>query len=322
MQFNVLLPQTTLKLWGINLHKDAIIRQFPFVKRKKFEEGIAETLYQLNSLIIRHVGHDIRFEANDLNQHQTYKNNEVFYDAHLLNLRNYYFKNNPTNIGIIDYATHGHKTLLYSDIKYPVEFLRATKRNLQLKQIFNPIKIISWDDYAKQRQNELIRFGWHNIFCDSKKISNLSKTFLELNLSNLEHISKMDLNKDILLILPHSTDSLQKLRTKLMQLYSNLEFRKDFEKADIILVKNHRISMSHFPNEFIFKDKKIFCFTTNFMKLLPAEILIQGLRNIKVVSVNSSSIYSNPPKKLYFMNQQIEMDKKGYGLMRKRLNLK
>jgi hypothetical protein len=321
MQYNVLLPQTTLKLWGIDLGKDVLIRQYLYVSRHNFDEGISETIYHLNSLIVGHINHDINFETKSLQQYLPNKNHEVFYDAHLLNLHRYYFKDNPSSIGIIDYATHGHKTLVYKDIKYPVEFLRAIKRNIILKQNFNPTKIISWDDYAKQRQHKLVAFGWQNIFCDSEKISKLSKTFLEMNKSNFEYLSQIDLNKNILLILPHSTDTWQNLLVKLSNLYNELDFRRDFEKADYIFVKNHRININNFPNELTLKGKKILCFTTNLVRLLPAEILIHGLKNIKVISVNSSSIYSSPPKNFYFMNQQIEMDKKAYGLMRRRLNL-
>ena len=216
----------------------------------------------------------------------------------------------------------GQRTLLSSDLRYPVEFSRAVKRNLKFKKKFAPKSIIHWDDYALKREKNLVNFGWENIFCDTNRIILNAKSFLKNNISQIDELKSINLSDKIMLILPHSSDSVENLFLQLSTLLKNPKFLYDFHSADHIFIKNHRTSMNLFPSLVTFAGRKIHCFQSNFMKLLPVEILFLGLSNIVIASVNSASIYSNQTNSFYFIPKQTKIDKNSFGLMRKRFKLK
>lgn len=321
MEINLLLPQTAIRLWGINVEKNTYINQFKYISRRPFDADIEETIYIMNTLILEelYLTKNLKFISKKINQ-SDFSDNSI-YDCHLLNLEKYYFTIHPKAVSIIDYSSLGQRSLLLNDIQFPIEFSRATKRNLALRRKFSPKSIIHWDDYALKNKRFLIPFGWDNIFCDTKNIASVSNRFLKRNLSKIDEISTLSLSDKILLILPHSSDALEDFYNHLAVLFLDPEFKCHFESADYIFVKQHRTSLIVFPGEITFGGKKIFCFQSKFMKLLPVEILLLGLSNIVIASVNSSSVYSNQSKPFYFITKQTNHDKKGFGLMRKRLKI-
>ena len=321
MEINLLLPQSAIRLWGINLGENAYVNQLKYISRHSFDVDIEETIYRINSLILNEINlsRNLTFISSKINISDF--SEEAIYDCHLLNLNKYYFTTRPKAVNILDYSTLGQRSLLLNDFRYPLEFSRAFKRNITLQRKFSPKSIIHWDDYAFKNKNSLIHFGWENIFCDTEDIVTISKSFLKRNLSEISEISFLNQSNKILFILPHSTDTIQDLYNHLSVLLLNPEFKSVYETADYIFVKQHRTSLHSFPSEITLAGKAIFCFQTKFMKLLPVEILFLGLDNITIASVNSSSIYSNQYKPFYFINKSTNRDQKEFGLMRKRLKI-
>ena len=321
MEINLLLPQTTIRLWGLNLKKNVYINQFEYISRRSFDADIEETIYIINSLILDeiHLNKNLKLISGKIKKSDF--SDDAIYDCHLLNLEKYYFTTQPKNINIIDYSSLGQRSLLLSDIQYPIEFSRAFKRNLALRRKFSPKSIIHWDDYALKSKSSLIPFGWENIFCDTDNIASISNSFLKRNLPKISEISFINQINKILLVLPHSNDTIQDVYNHLTLLLSDAEFRHHFESADYIFIKQHRTALNTFPGEIMFKGKLIVCFQTKFMKLLPVEILFLGLSNIVIASVNSSSVYSNQSKPFYFINKHTNHDKNAFGLMRKRFRM-
>lgn len=322
MEVNLLLPQTALRIWGLSQQSKIKVNQIEYLVRRPFDIGIEETIYRINSLILREINLDkkLNYISKKIN-HLNY-NESTIYDCHLLNLQKYYFTSIPSKIHVLDYSTLGHRTLLSSDLRYPIEFSRAVKRNLRFKKKFAPKSIIHWDDFALKREKKLINFGWENMFCDTNSIALHAKSFLKNNLPQIDELKFINISDKIMLILPHSSDSAEKLFSQLSTMLLNPKFMNDFNSANHIFIKNHRTSTNSYPSEVTFAGKTIHCFQSNFMKLLPVEILFFGLSNTVIASVNSSSIYSNQNKSFYFIPKQTEIDKKAYGLMRKRFKLK
>ena len=321
MEINLLLPQTAIRLWGISVEKNICINQLKYISRRSFDADMEETIYRINTLILDeiHLTKNLKFISKKITQ-SDFSDNTI-YDCHLLNLEKYYFTIRPKAVSIIDYSSLGQRSLLLSDIQFPIEFLRATKRNLALRRKFSPKSIIHWDDYALKNKRSLIPFGWDNVFCDTKNIASISNSFLRRNLSKIDEISTLSLSDKILLILPHSSDTIEEFYNHLAELFLNPEFKRHYESADHIFVKQHRTSLNRFPGEITFGGKTISCFQTKFMKLLPVEILFLGLSNIVIASVNSSSVYSNQSVSFYHIAKHTNHDKKSFGLMRKRLKI-
>ncbi len=317
--FCFLLPQTTIRTWGIDNFRPTRLFQYEYILRRKFDERVVPTIYELNKMIlgVKLPNQNISFIDTELNKRSILI--DPYIDCHLLNLDKYYgIKRISRNMKIVDYSSLGHRSLLFSDIRFPKEFLRAFKRNALLKRDFHPCEIYHWDDFASgdlRRPN----FGWKNVFVSTEKIRDSARSFLEMYQDYFPELKGLSLDKRVVLILAHNYDGVESVTQRINKiLYQDSEAAEKFRKADCLILKQHRTSLVPYPDEFMIFGKKIRVLKSVESRLLPAEILTLGVQNLDLYSASSSVIFSNVATRYRFLETHASKDLKDYGLMYKR----
>jgi len=317
--FCFLLPQTTIRTWGINNFTPTELVQYEYILRRKFDERVVPTIYELNKMIleVKLPNQSISFTNANLSERNILI--DPYIDCHLLNLDKYYgIKRISRNMKIIDYSSLGHRSLLFSDIRFPKEFLRAFKRNALLKREFHPREIYHWDDFASgdlRRPN----FGWKNVFVSTKKIRDGARSFLERYQDYFPELKDVGLDKKIVLILAHNYDGVESVTKGINEiLHQDSEAAEKFHNADHWILKQHRTSLVPYPDEFIIFGKRVRVLKSVESRLLPAEILTLGIQNLDLYSASSSVIFSNAATRYNFLATHASKDLNDYGLMYKR----
>ena len=241
-------------------------------------------------------------------------------DCQILNLIKY-FPNLiiPKGINILDYSSLGHRSLVLSDLQFPVEFSRAIFRNINFRNRFSPNLIWHWDDYGKDLKNSTLNFGWLNMFIETDLIKKLAIKFLKHNLDLFPEISKIKDNDNNLIISPglfHNSKDISRVLELLLD--SNSIIKRKFQKAEHIIVKQHRASEVDLPDYFEVRGKLVTVMNSPLSRVLPIEILIFGLSNSFLISVPSSVIYSNNQMNYYEISTDDIDSKKAYGLNMRR----
>ena len=241
-------------------------------------------------------------------------------DCQILNLIKY-FPNLiiPKGINILDYSSLGHRSLVLSDLQFPVEFSRAIFRNINFRNRFSPNLIWHWDDYGKDHKNSTLNFGWLNMFIETDLIKKLAIKFLKHNLDLFPEISKIKDNDNNLIISPglfHNSKDISRVLELLLD--SNSIIKRKFQKAEHIIVKQHRASEVDLPDYFEVRGKLVTVMNSPLSRVLPIEILIFGLSNSFLISVPSSVIYSNNQMNYYEISTDDIDSKKAYGLNMRR----
>ncbi len=321
--FCFLLPQTTIRTWGIENFSPTELVQYEYILRRKFDERVVPTIYQLNKMIL-----EVRLPSQKVSFTEANPNEkniliEPYIDCHLLNLDKYYgIKRISRNMKIIDYSSLGHRSLLFSDIRFPKEFLRAFKRNTLFKREFHPREIYHWDDFAsgdKSRPN----FGWKNIFVSTEKIRDGARCFLEMYQDHFPELRGIGLETRLVLILAHNYDGVESVRQRVVEiLHQDSEAAERFHNADYLILKQHRTSLVPYPDEFMIFGKKVRVLKSVESRLLPAEILTLGVQYLDLYSASSSAIFSNLVTRYRFLQTHASKDLNDYGLMYKRNGIK
>ena len=241
-------------------------------------------------------------------------------DCQILNLIKY-FPNLiiPKGINILDYSSLGHRSLVLSDLQFPVEFSRAIFRNINFRNRFSPNLIWHWDDYGKDHKNSTLNFGWLNMFIETDLIKKLAIKFLKHNLDLFPEISKIKDNDNNLIISPglfHNSKDISRVLELLLD--SNSIIKRKFQKAEHIIVKQHRASEVDLPDYFEVRGKLVTVMNSTLSRVLPIEILIFGLSNSFLISVPSSVIYSYNQMNYYEISTDDIDSKKAYGLNMRR----
>ncbi len=321
--FCFLLPQTTIRTWGIDNFTPTELVQYEYITRRKFDERVVPTIYEINKMIldVKLPSQKISFTDANLSENNILINPYV--DCHLLNLDKYYgVKGISRNIKVIDYSSLGHRSLLFSDIRFPKEFLRACKRNALFKRQFHPREIYHWDDFASgnlRRPN----FGWKNVFVSTEKVRDGARSFLETYQDYFPELKGVELDKKIVLILAHNYDGVESVTQRINEILNqDSEAAEKFRNADFLILKQHRTSLVPYPDEFIIFGKKVRVLKSVQSRLLPAEILTLGVQDLDLYSASSSVIFSNMATRYKFLETHASKDLNDYGLMYQRNGIK
>lgn len=321
--FCFLLPQTTIRTWGIENFKPTELVQYEYILRRKFDERVVPTIYELNKMIleVKLPNQNISFIDANLSERNILI--DPYIDCHLLNLDKYYgVKRISRNIKIVDYSSLGHRSLLFSDIRFPKEFLRAFKRNVLLKREFHPREIYHWDDFASSNVRRP-DFGWKNIFVSTEKIRDGARSFLEMHQDYFPELKGISPGKRVVLILAHNYDGVESVTQRINHiLYQDSEAAEKFRNADFLFLKQHRTSLVPYPDEFKIFGKMVRVLKSVESRLLPAEILTLGIQNLDLYSASSSVIFSNMTTRYKFLETHASKDLNDYGLMYKRHGIK
>ena len=241
-------------------------------------------------------------------------------DCQVLNLIDYFPNLTiPKGIKILDYSSLGQRSLVLSDLQFPIEFSRAIVRNIKFNNKFSPSLIWHWDDYGKELKNSTLNFGWLNMFIETDLVKKLAIKFLKHNLNLFPEISKVKDNDRILIVSPDLFHNSKDISLELETLLdSNSIIKRKFQEAKHIIIKQHRASEIELPDYLEVRGKLVTVMNTPLSRVLPIEILIFGLSNSFLISVPSSALYSNNQTNYYEISTDDIDSRKCYGLNRRR----
>jgi hypothetical protein len=321
--FHVLLPQTLFRLFGLQkeLLKNKPLLQYPFIDRFGFSAHQARSLYTFAGLISEFLQMNYNAIAKT---HRNLADSDMLVDCQLVNLRKYYETFQSTNsreIKILDYSSLGHRSLVLTDLKSGVDFLRAAKRNSLFSREISPSLIVHWDDYAKIRQQTLLKQSWKHMFLETHLIVENSRLFVNKISVSMDEFDFLNEIQDLAVILcPHVTQDWHEIKPRLPDLISSIE-KQIGDTVKTILVKPHRASSFIFPSKDTVRGTKIFSMNDVFLRNIPIELIALG-RSLPIVSYPSSSVFSNNYGKKFILLAGKGEDLREYGLMLSRSRLR
>ena len=313
------MPQTTVRLWGIPYLEVRNAFQFKLPIRAKNDNLFEKSYYEMNRMILEIINIK-NISQIEVNQQLNLNPKNSLIDCQILNLIKYFPNLTvPNGINILDYSSLGHRNLAFSDFQFPIEFSRAVLRNMKLRKKFSPGLIWHWDDYGKNVKNNILNFGWLNMFVETDLVKNLAIKFLKHNSNLFSEISKIQEDDNVLLVSPGLFHNSKDISIELeLLLDSNSIIKRKFQEAKHIIVKQHRASEIDLPDYFEVRSKLITVMNTPLSRVLPIEILIFGLRNSFLISAPSSVLYSNNQINYYEIPTDDIDSRKSYGLNMRR----
>jgi hypothetical protein len=314
--FLISLPQSAIRLWGIDAKYLGDVKLVEIPQRTNQDCLLNDANRQVNELVLSELGAR-KSEVVEKDQLDEKMVSNSILDCNILNLVHHYPKlDTIREVSILDYSSLGHRTLLRSDFLSLRETARALRRNFQFKNKFSPSYILHWDDYALARKESIINFGWSNDFVNTSRIEEKSKDFMANNLFEIPEIKDVSLDSRILLISPHIKSTQAEVKSDVISLVnSNKEAMAAFANSDYILIKQHRTSDVIISHELKILGKVCRTLQSPISRAIPIEIYIHGFANSTIFSTPSSAIYSHGCKSFLLRSQINESDIAEYGLM-------
>lgn len=310
------LPQTAIRLWGVDPRsvKDIKIVEIPL--RTLQDRSLSIANQTVNELILAEFG-EKSFEVIARNNLDGPTVSNSILDCSVLNLAHHYPKIGKLwEVKVLDYSSLGHRSLVASDTLNLREAARSVIRNYRFSKKFSPSVILHWDDYALERKNSLVNFGWSNGFVDSSKIIQRSKNFLSTNFSRIPEIVDIPLESQIVILAPHIYCTEEELIIELKELVStNQEAMSAIDNCDFVIVKQHRTSEAKYRDEFKFLGKTCRVLQSPLSRAIPVEIYMHGFARSTIFSAPSSAIYSHTSNKFILKSRIGKADFAEYGLM-------
>lgn len=315
-EFLISLPQTAIRMWGLDYNAINNVKLIETPTRTKQDFLLNSSNHIINKLIISEIG-SLEPQFIEKKALSNLIINQSIVDCNILNLIHHYPKiESLSNVRILDYSSLGHRTLLKQDIRNIRESARAIKRNLNFKRKFSPNIIIHWDDYALNRKESLISFGWKNYFVDTAKIKATSKVFMANNIKIIPEIHDLTTDSKILLIAPHVKSREEELIHEINVLLESNEVARDaFEESEIVLIKQHRTSVENYKDIYKIKGKKYISLQSSISRAIPIEIYLHGFSRVTLLSAPSSVIYSHSSRSFLLDSKLTQEDLAEYGLM-------
>ena len=316
-----MLPQTSFRLWGIQ--NISIKNVFQVVQPMRHPNDLLfhESLKQLTKVILEHSSLIIADEIQ-VDSKMTFSEGLIIVDGNYLHLSHHFPKiEKVKNLTVLDYSTLGHKSLLASDTQFPKEFARSVLRNVKFSRKYHPKAVIHWDDYAKNRKSQLINFGWDHQFIDTSRIREKSQSFLNTNSDLFPELQNLDIDSGIILISPHVSETFDDVMDKFKyQLRNDLVLESTFKSTESILIKQHRMSEKIFPKHGDILGTPVLVAHSQYLRLLPIEILILGTKSTFLYTSPSSAAFAFNQSMFLEMQDLEKNDLSEYGLMMKRRN--
>lgn len=311
----VLLPQTAFRIWGIYLPPTNFY-QAEYIAKFSRDTEITESIYQLNSLILGHVGHNVaKFLSRDENLHTD--SSELIVDCQVLNLKHHY-RNIPwkRKIIIVDYSNLGHRNVNITDW-FPINhFFRSLIKVLKFNRKQKIAELWNMRMDWERNSTAFSELFWKNKYLDLERIKELSQSFLRMNANRFPDIAKLNLDGRILLICPHTDQDLAGLLVDIKNLLQkSFSASEIFYSVDEIYVKQHRISQVQLPDKINFLSREIKVINDPLTRILPTEIFTLGLENCFLFSTISSILFSADSSRTWSLGSISKKDLKDYGFM-------
>ena len=279
------LPQSLFRMVGTNYEFSSAV-QYQYLIRSPRDEELESNIYLLNKMILAQLGitDNIYISVND-----SFKilNTESLVDMQLLNMAKHFKNLNIQKyIEVVDYASAGHRDLRLTDLNFPIQFSRASKRNYELWRHYRPIKVHSLIGVQLQKKYNLRATPWRSDYLNFDRLKKFASEFL-LNYGNTLGIrSLIDSKKSKYMVLPNPSSSILETLQEIMPV-------KDTNKEIDLIIKPHRVTPKIDAKV---RDKLdalgVIVLDSPIQQILPSELLFLGLNFDRLYCNRSSSYYS------------------------------
>jgi hypothetical protein len=317
-QIVIMLPQTAVRVWGLNLNEIAEVHQAEYPLRHPNDKLLRPLIYEINERIMsacslrvtNFISIDTPFE---------FENVSTLIDCQVINLLHQFPKWQPRQgFRIIDYASAPERKLQFHDTFSPIQFARALIRCRRFSAKFSPIEFMHFP-YRWSNHERALDIFWKNSFLNLVKFREISSKFLQINLEAFPELIGLDKFSDITLILPHSNETYLDFISRMSLILQDKYYRDYFYSGGKILVKQHRHCVEHFPPEFTIQGVNFFNLSGGLSKSLPAEVLLVAYPKLTLISAPSSSLAVCDPQNTSILGPVNGEDRKHYSLLFRRL---
>jgi hypothetical protein len=321
MLYVAYLPQTTIRLWGIEEIDLNEIYQAQYVFKTANDKIFEPYIYQLNALLLKEVSNNticmVRIDDSlDLSEM------DVVFDCQFIN-KAHHFKNItfPKRKRILDYSSLGHRYVKLLDLIPVNQFIRAMVRDIKFKKKFNPLEVIHWR-YSWQSSNQpLTNLLWKNSFLNTNLMKSHATHFLTLNLKEFSELPP--LSTPLLLICPSEGTSFDQLRNFLFMKFNQEKILQTFlDSNPLIVVKQHRNDLINLPDKFKINNHEVRVIKDPLSRLLPLETILFAYENIFLLTGMSSGLFAANHERVLNLNSLSKEDRSAYGFMLAQLNRK
>jgi hypothetical protein len=307
-QLHMYLPQSLFRMVGTGYEFSSAV-QYQYLIRSPRDEELESDIYLINKMILKQIGvtENLYITVND--SFEILDKGSII-DMQLLNMAKHFKNLNiQKHIEVVDYASAGHRDLRLTDLNFPIQFSRASKRNFELWRHYRPIKVHSLIGEQLQKRHHLRATPWLSSYINFDKLKKFASGFL-LNYSDSLGIrSLIESKRSKYLILPSPSRDILETLEELMPF-------EDTSKQVDVIIKPHRVTPKIDAKV---RDKLnslgIIVLDSPIQQILPSELLFLGLNFDRLYSNVSSSYYSlfdYKPISLSFMTLH---ERRDFGLL-------
>lgn len=317
MKYIAYLPQTSLRLWGVDQKCTEAI-QAEYITKTKLDATWEKSIYELNKLILDESEIQIHdFIEKDLETELS--SSDFLFDCQFIN-KLHHFKRlkivGPPKI--LDYSSLGHRFVGAKDLWPFRHFLRAIARNYKFYKLHKPSELINWR-YSWQSVNKIpLAFFWKNSFLDEEKVRNHSINFIRRNHEKLVGLPPPE--SQVLLVCPAEGMEIELIKSLLKVKFEEKNISKFLKLNPVCLLKQHRNDEVILPDTLEVLGERIRVLNHPMTRLLPSEIITLGYPQVFLVSAVSSGIFCADQTRIADFGILNQADEKTYGFLLARLN--
>ncbi len=317
MNYIAYLPQTSIRLWGVDSSINHII-QAEYILKTNVDSNWADTIYYLNELIFE----EIQLKVDGYIQPDTARRiiaSKYIFDCQFVNKAHHFpgieIVGKPR---ILDYSSLGHRFVGIKNLLPLGQFTRAVLRNYKFHRSKSPSEIIHWRYFWQMPNNWPIPGFWRNSFLDEKKIRKHSINFIARNHTKFKGLPSPD--SSVLLICPAEGMTTEKLRNAIEEKFRDPEIAKFLRTNPKCIIKQHRNDETELPDSFNILGTEIKTLNTPISRLIPSEVILLGYPQTFMLSAISSGIFCAKQELLAELSPLTEVDRKTYGFLLAQLN--
>lgn len=309
-RLHVYLPQTIFRMVGIGASAKCAFR-YDYLIRNARDEELQQHIYQLNSLLLSEMGIKIE-EKVSTSDSMTIENEDEIVDMQVLNLSKH-FKGLDISHGIdvVDYASSGHRDLRLTDLKFTKEFVRATKRNLELWKRFRPLVIYTLLGKRIQRRHGMRATPWQSQYIDLQELEMFARRFMK------QHSAKFQIQESYrnkILVLPHASQDLGQVVKEILELDPAVSMN------DLVVKPHRNAEKIESSLREVLNDRGVQILDLPQQQILPSELVYLGLDFQNLYTTVSSSFYTLNDANPVSLKFTTPHDTRDFGLLSCRLN--
>lgn len=198
------------------------------------------------------------------------------------------------NFALIDYAS-GVYTPSYSDLRYPISFLRSAKRSLAIACKNRPRYFLDWTGMISPfSHSRYLPWFWKGIPLDEDLMRYRSKIVMQHLAKQSEFVKSFIYADNPVLILVTESPGIAKIEERLEETARNSpNFARLLSKNDVsFFVKPHRTHPQFVDTHFSILGRRVFMPDGLMEALIPAELFFYSNYTTQLVSEFGSAVFN------------------------------